>query len=140
MATSTPSLEARGTGHGIQAERTAGPNLTSLPPLDPRLPTLGRALPVRLTRPPRPTNTAGATPPCRHSRAAHLAGTGPARAQIQAPSPPDPDRASSPSSHSARARRDEGGRGLGLRSSQPGPPARFILGFRFRACFVSELL
>ena len=38
------------TGHGIQAERTAGPNLTSLPPLDPRLPTLGRALPVRSTR------------------------------------------------------------------------------------------
>ena len=99
------------TWHGIQAERTAG--LTSLHylRLDPGLPTLGRAPPVRLTRSARPTNAAGATPPCRQSRAAHLAGTGPARAQSQAPSSPDADRVSSPNSHSARARGMEVGVG-----------------------------
>lgn len=99
------------TFHGTQAERTTG--LTSLHylRLDPRLPTLGRALPVRLTRPPRPTNAAGATPPCSQSRAAHLAGTGPARAQSQAPSSPDADRVSSPNSHSARAQGMEVGVG-----------------------------
>ena len=88
-----------------------GPNLTSLPPSGPSTPDPRPGTPVRLTRPPRPTNAAGATPPCRQSRAAHLEGTGPARAQSQAPSSPDANQASSPNSHSARVRGMEVGVG-----------------------------
>lgn len=93
---------------------------------------LGPGLPSSRDSPSTPTAATGAAPPRCQSRAAHLAGTGPAPAHTRAPGPPGTDRASRPAPKCAR---------LGERRwAWARARALSILAFRLRACIFSGLL